>query len=396
MTQTDRSIVVMAYGQSNADVHTSGPRLDSPAWDDPGILVPDDGRGIRGLMGTFPHAPFDGFSPAGLAEPRNQSLLLAAAARLRHELGPAAPRVVIRSAAKGGRRLLGIRQKDRNVTGLLREVDGRPAALLRDFLNQTRAIVAACAARGHPAEAIYVLWLHGESDRAMGAQEYAALVEELVGTVTDSLGDLGLPVRWLSVQPGGTSGGGTGSLWPNRQAQLDPPLSQIAPAVAAGYLCDYVDQMHYGPRGKAYLGEWLGHVIAQYHQGVPYRLPPPPRAERSADGLMLRFDPDRAPLAQGDAAPDGLVLMDRMAELPSRADWAGDRAIRVTPVVTTMDSLCAPRIAYAYRRNAAPDRSVLTGRAFATGNLRTTYEIASILAPGTRLWEPIPAFCIDL
>ncbi|MFT5000874.1 MAG: hypothetical protein ACI861_002218 [Paracoccaceae bacterium] len=60
----DRNVLLIAFGQSNADVHTAGPRYSSPLWDDPDILVPDDGSGIRGHMGRKAQPSFTGFQPA--------------------------------------------------------------------------------------------------------------------------------------------------------------------------------------------------------------------------------------------------------------------------------------------------------------------------------------------
>ena len=50
-TPDPHSILLMGFGQSNADVHDAGPRLAIEVEDAMPIFMPNDGKMIRGYMG---------------------------------------------------------------------------------------------------------------------------------------------------------------------------------------------------------------------------------------------------------------------------------------------------------------------------------------------------------
>lgn len=382
------SILLMAYGQSNADAHPAGPRLPSLHLDDPRIVTPDDGAGISGHRGLCRQSAFAAFRPAARDGMRVQTVLQAAAARLLHELPGATTQIVIRSAARGGRRLLGIMQGDRAVEGLLRDHDGSASALYHNAVATIRETVATARATGAPVRAVYILWLHGESDRALPRDAYATLFLDLVRRIGAETAHLGVPLRWLTVQPGGTATGGGGNDWPNRLSLFDAAVTAQTTPVAAGHLCRYEDQSHYSAGAKAMLGEWLGHVVAKLERGIEYRLPAIRRAEISGarlDLLLPAWASHFAPLL-----PRGLVVREGRQDVAFTAQMPVQR--RLTLHLSRHVSPDRLSVAYAFSRNTRPDRSVPVQRAHGWGNLRTTYQTASILRPGRTLWEPLPAF----
>ena len=384
-----KTILLLAFGQSNADVHIAGPRVLSQLFDDPDILVPDDGWGIRGLMGRGEQLDFTGFVAANTFEPNNQSLLLAAAARIRHEHPQS--KVIIRSVARGGRRLLAIRQRERDVEGLFKNADGELSIHINNLIKTLRLSVEASAQSGGGIKNVYILWLHGESDRAMTAGEYGEVFRQLMDSVAVASEGLGVSIQWLTIQAGGTSYGGDGNHWPNRLALLDDDLQDIAPCVAAGHICDYHDQSHYSARGKLRLGEWLGHVVSRYESGTRYRLQKPKGARKiGPDHLEIQFDVD---IAIDGAAPVGL-------QVANGAQLLNIRLVEIVEGRTIILRLEDPndihqlQVNHAYARNRVKDRERQPDRAYGDGNLRTSYELNSILSPGTVLYEPIPGFSI--
>ncbi len=382
------TILLLAFGQSNADVHIAGPRGSSPLFDDPGILVPDDGWGIRGLMGRGEQPDFTGFVPASPFEPNNQSLLHAAAARIRHEHPQS--KVIIRSAAKGGRRLYAIRTDEREIEGIYKNADGGPSIHLRNLIKSLRLSIEASAKTGGAIKRVYILWLHGESDRAMEAGEYGDVFRQLMDEVAAASEDLGVSIQWLTIQAGGTSYGGDGNHWQNRMALLDDDLQDIAPCVAAGHICGYFDQSHYSARGKLALGEWLGHVVSRYETGNRIWLQIPKWARKiGPDSLELKFDVD---ITIDGAEPIGLQVANGPHLLNIRsAEIVDDRTIMIR--LEAPNDSRQLHINYAYARNQGfKDFERTPDRAYGYGNLRTTYEIPSILSPGSFLYEPIPGF----
>jgi len=383
------TILLLAFGQSNADVHIAGPRWPSQFFDDPNILVPDDGWGIRGLMGRGEQQDFSGFVVANTFEPNNQSLLLAAAARIRHEHPQS--KVIIRSVAKGGRRLLAIRQRERDVEGLFKNADGELSIHINNLIRTLRLSIEASAQSGGGIKSVYILWLHGESDRAMPAGEYGEVFWKLIDEVAAASEDIGVSIQWLTVQSGGTSYGGDGNHWPNRLALLDDDLQDIAPCVAVGHICDYFDKSHYSARGKLGLGEWLGHVVSRYESGTRFRLQIPKGARKiGPDHLELQFDVD---IAIDGAEPVGVQVANGAQLLNIRSvEIAEDRTIMIR--LEEPNDFRQLQINHAFARNRIKDPERLPDRAYGVGNLRTTYEINSILSPGTILYEPIPGFSI--
>ena len=384
------TILLLAFGQSNADVHIAGPRGASQLFDDPGILVPDDGWGIRGLMGRGEQPHFTDFVPACSFEPNNQSLLHAAAARIRHEHPQS--KVIIRSAAKGGRRLYAIKTDEREIEGIYKNADGGSSIHFRNLIKSLEFSIEANAQSGGAIKSVYILWLHGESDRAMEAGEYGEVFRQLIDEVAAACDYPDISIQWLTIQAGGTSYGGDGNHWENRLALLDDDLQDIAPCVAAGHICGYFDQSHYSARGKLALGEWLGHVVSGYETGNRYRLPVPKQARKiGPDYLELKFDVD---ITIDGTEPIGFQVKNGPHLLNIRSVEIGkDRTIRIR--LENPNNIRQLHINYAYARNQGfKDFERTPDRPYGYGNLRTTYEIPSVLSPGSVLYEPIPGFSI--
>jgi hypothetical protein len=108
-------------------------------------------------------------------------LLLAAAARLRSERPQT--KVIIRSVGKGGRRILGIDQGDHAIEGLFRNLDNSLSLHYRNLISTIQTTVKSGKEVGIPISQIYLVWIHGESDRALSVDEYIQLLCELIASV---------------------------------------------------------------------------------------------------------------------------------------------------------------------------------------------------------------------
>ncbi len=62
----ERSLLLLAVGQSNADLYPAAPAFECDAFNDPHILTFNDGNGFRGLLGRSPHNPVTDLVPAGV------------------------------------------------------------------------------------------------------------------------------------------------------------------------------------------------------------------------------------------------------------------------------------------------------------------------------------------
>ncbi|WP_373356499.1 hypothetical protein [Pseudoroseicyclus sp. CXY001] len=385
----DKSLLIMAFGQSNADVHNAGPRLAAAPLEDPRLVIPDDGAGFRGHMGLAPKRPVSGFTPFAPFERRVMSLTGAAGARVLHEMGEAAPaRIILRSGAKGGRRLLGLRQGEREVDGLLRTCAGDVSPLFASLLRVIAEICEAAAGQGPEVGAIAFVFAHGESERRMERGTYVGLLHEMMDQVAEVLAPLALPLHWHLVQAAGPGAEGAGNAWPNRLALADIARARPdASLAAAAYPWPLADGVHYSAEGKALLGEVLGRAIAGQLSGTPRALPELARAEAEGTRLRLAFtgpeltlDPDPPAGRHGFAMARGEV-----AEVA-----ASGHEVEIT--------LAAPAgpggLSYAYAPWSRGTRSGHPHAALGGGALRSVAAVPSILIPGRRLHDWAPAFAL--
>jgi hypothetical protein len=395
MSSPTETVLLLAFGQSNADVHVAGPRVPSDLWEDPEVVVPDDRWGIRGLLGRDEQKEIPGFVPAWTIEPNNQSLLLAAATRLRQEHPNY--RVIIRSVAKGGRTLRGLipkRQPDRVVEGLYTNMDGSKSMHFHNLVRTLREARRAAEVSGPPVTKTVILWLHGESDRALSLATYEDSFTQLIKDVETESGFDDL--KWYTVQPGGTGPGGGGNDWPNRLALMSDKVQALAPLIGAGYVCEYFDQSHYSAKGKLFLGEWLGHIVSRHLRGDDFRLMPAPSVTLiDPKTVEVTFAQD---IQTVDQSPEiegfTLGMKGRQLEILSIERLSANK-LRIVSV-GDMTTKHAVSVNYAYRKNFSKTPTDEVGHAFGTGNLRTSYETASVLAPGHTLFEPVPGFSVPV
>ena len=388
------SALLLGFGQSNADVHDAGPR-QIPRGDAPcAVVAPDDGTGIRGLMGRVRSRTIEGFVPATRVEPKIQSLLAAAGLSLLDRPDPPT-RVIVRSEARGGRRFLGFLQDDREIEGILRNHDGTLSQIFTNLIKTAGECVAASRADGCPVDRIHILFIHGESDRGLAREAYSVLLDELVHRVEEALSDLDLPIVWFAVQAAGTGGEGGGNNWPNRLSLLD--MAAARPnfhVVCAGYPYPLHDQMHYSATGKLLLGELLGDIVARARAGTVPTAPTLAGLEREGARIILRFradDPlvlDRA-AAAGDPRPTadtfGFTVTRRHAPILREVTLGGADTVLLD--CDPEADLTQATVAYAFARNSHDGIDVPAGAAYGRGYLRTERAVPSRFVPGETLHD---------
>lgn len=400
------SVLLMGFGQSNADVHDAGPRLYPSGTGRPQdalpVLMPNDGKGIRGYMGGARGAPISGFVPVGEASDRVQSLLAAAAARLLHDSGDAAlKRVIVRSEARGGRRFFGIQNNGVIVEGIFRNIDGAKSIIFQNLLTTIRECVQAARNDGCPIRIVNIVWLHGKSDRAMSRAEYRDILLELIDEVERRLADTGVSFEWSIVQPAGTGPRGGGNYWPNRLAVFDVADKRDNVTVAvAGYPYEQMDGAHFSGYGKLLLGENIGRMIARRMAGFPHSVPRVVDAVLNGQDVVLTFHAND-PIFLDDLStpflPDtlmGFQARDRSGSVLVNVVIAGADQLQLSfdrppdPHSLTID--------YAYARN--PRRSAVIEGDYPVGGgcLRTTASERSILADGANLHDWVAGFSLSL
>lgn len=399
MTGSNTSILLFFFGQSNADVFPSKPPLDHPLEQDPRILTPNDGWGVRGCLGRAQRQPISGFDPAFGKTDKGQSMGIAAAARILHDLPDAdAPRVIVRSGAKGSMRLDGFTHRGRDHFGLITDHLGEASPILTSYLEVGRQIVQAARDAQHPVGHVYIPFFHGESDMRLPRTTYATRLSHLIGVVDSTFAEMGLETTWLLTQPGGTSSEGNGNHWPNRLALWDvADRHDNAYLVAANYAYPMQDHSHIGATGKALIGEKLGIVISRLMAGAPPDLPRPIDWRHSEGFLEVRFAPgtelilDRAQFPAPNA-PDGFSTSPEPALQVAQAELSRDGVLRLR--------LSEPRPArpfclnYAYRDLHKRNQTPSDGYPFGRGCLRAAAGTRSILLPEYEIYDWVPAFSL--
>jgi len=399
MPRSDTSILLFFFGQSNADVFLSRPPISHPLERDTRILTPNDGWGIRGSMGRPQTRPITGFETAFDHSENSQSMGIAAAARLLHELrDEPAPHVIVRSGAKGGRRLDGFAHSKQNHYGLITDHLGQPSILLKSFLNTGRQIVEAARNEGIPVSEVFIPFFHGEGDVSLPRAAYADRLRHLIDTVDTCFAEMDLKTTWLLTQPGGTSNEGNGNHWPNRLSLWDvADALENVHLVSANYAYPMEDHSHIGPVGRALIGEQLGRAIAGLMRGVAPNLPRP-RAWSVFDGVAkinfgkdaeLALDRTQFPRPRGT---DGFSLSTGPDEqvIDATIDDDGDVSLKLSREVRNRPFV----LNYAYRRLPKPERTPTDGYPFGRGCLRCGSGVPSLLLPERYLFDWVPAFSL--
>ncbi|WP_372803868.1 hypothetical protein [Loktanella salsilacus] len=400
-TPDPHSILLMGFGQSNADVHDAGPRLAIEIEDAMPIFMPNDGKMIRGHMGKYTRdTPITGFDHISTSPPTVQSLLVATAARLLHDLGDAVPdRVIVRTEARGGRRFLGIEKNGVLIDGIYRNHDGAYSIIFDYLMTTIRECIAAAQADNCPIRLINMVWLHGESDRALTREVYHDLFLTLIDDVESRLADTGIAIHWTVVQPSGTGAEGNGNAWPNRLAIFDLADKRANIDVpVTGYAFAQHDASHYSAEGKLLLGESLGRAIAQRLTGTGSPLPQPVRAEIDDCDVVLTIAAD-APivldtqmLPQPDITLQGFSSHDKHNAILQEVTVEGPRQLRLR--FNSAPDPATLMIHYAYRNRNRVEVSQDVHYPAGRGCLRTTWSAPSCLMTGRHIYDWAAGFSI--
>lgn len=413
---TDHSVLLLAYGQSNADIYPAKPALPCEAFGDPRIVTFDDGNAFRGLLGANPRKEVTALVPAAAAsyetkKCRNyQSFQIAAAARLLHEGVKVPPRhIIVRAEGRGGRRFHGIVAKnDRYVEGILSNADGTDSQLLLNLLNAIQIAEALARQANAPLSRVIVNFVHGEADRGTSREEYRRNFVRLIERVAYLAGEFNLPVDWLILDPAGTGSSGSGNNWPCRLAMRD--LADARPDLhltGTGYPYPLDDMIHYSSEARVLFGEHFGaataHLLArdrgeESDLGWLLDAPGPPQAVLTGATVDLHILGDiEFELIPGIADPN-LTVEGFSTSIASRchviaAVQTGPRSVRLE-----LDQPPAPSerasLNYAYqvvlRQNMRSESPMPAGR----GGWRSVRALDSMVLPGRRIHQWVPGFSI--
>ncbi|WP_299911805.1 hypothetical protein [uncultured Paracoccus sp.] len=413
---TDHSVLLLAYGQSNADLYPAEPALPCEAFGDPRIVTFNDGHAFRGLMGKQRPAKAAALLSAEVAGnasmlTRNyQSFQVAAAARLLagRELG-GLRQVVIRSEGRGGRRFDGIINK-RGVhqEGILTNVDGGDSQLLRNALDSIHLAAQLSARGGAPLKRVFVNFLHGEADRGNSAETYADGLRRLIDRFALELAQFGLPVDWLILDPAGTSSTGSGNSWPCRLAMREIATARAnVHLIGAGYAYPLDDVIHYGSEARVLFGEHFGAAVAHLlarDNGVESDLgwlldaPGPPQAVLKGATVDLHLPGNDdfdliAGLSDVNLTVEGFSTSIAAHCQVTAASQTGPRSVRLELDKPPAQSERAT-LNYAYqvvlRQHTRSDSPMPAGR----GGWRSVRALDSLVLPGRRIHQWVPGFSI--
>lgn len=392
--------MLLAFGQSNADVHDAGPRLAADLENRFPIVMPNDGYGIRGSMGRERTKTITGFDHVSEAPDEVQSLLVAAAARMLHDLrGQKPERVIVRSEARGGRRFLGVAKGEIAVDGIYRALDGGHSPLFLGLLRTIDECIVAAREDGAPIRTIFITWLHGESDRAMERTDYIQNFLNLRDEVEDFVNERGVELRWCLVQPAGTGADGNGNSWPNRSSMMDlAQHHENIELVLPAYVYELGDVSHFSALGKLRLGENFGRVLAQRLAGERSSELRPVRASLEGAHVQLEFlsahpliiDQDSIPLPE--ISLFGFSVRGRGKPSIMDVKLVGERSIRLT--LDRAPEPCSLIINYAYQSHRRDDPNIVREYPVGRGCLRTEFEVESIFDPGAKLYDWVPGFSV--
>lgn len=410
------SLLLLAFGQSNADLYPAKPALECEAFGDPRIVTFNDGNGFRGLLGQLPRHPVTDLTPAqaeGQAHKKTrdyQSFQLAAAARLLRETDDDDLRqVVIRAEGRGGRRFSGIVSKDgREVEGIMTNVDGSDSQILLNGLETIRISAELARQKGAPLSRVIVNFLHGEADRGLSRAEYAAFLEQIVSRFDEELADLGLPIDWLILDPAGTSTKGSGNAWACRLGMADvaarhPNVRIIG--TGAAYPLD--DTIHYSSEARALFGEHFGAAAAQLlamgqggDAGLGWALEAPriARARLTGNVVDLELSGDRdfelvRGVSDDQLTVEGFNVTHLSRCMIETVEQTGPRSLRVTldgPPVLREKSVLNYAFRLLYRDDPRGASPYPAGR----GGWRSVEALDSMVLPGRRIHQWVPGFSI--
>lgn len=396
-----QSLLILHYGQSNADCHNAGPAFDAECLRDPRIVVPDDGYGFRGLAGRPRRKQIENFIPAHEDAPLVQSIGKAAAARYLLETPDTAySQIIVRSSAKGGRPLCGYRKGDRLVDGIFLDADGDLSPLLTDMFEDVRQIVGVAEDMGEPITEVVIPFFHGEADRAADRSAYATVLMDMMNVVEEKFAEMGLQPHWLVTQPSGTSGGYAGNAWDSRMSVLDVCAERSnAHFVAANYAYELIDAAHLSGTGKALVGEILGQQIARVLHETSLEPTKVVSATMDEYWIDLTFDgPFGITLDDSHFpaphVPHGFEIAGRSDQSVTSVEVLSNTELRIhcsQPLSTTQGQL-----QYAFSSNAGCKYNDESKFPFGRGSLCEDWAVPSAIVPDTVLRRWVPGFAIPL
>lgn len=364
--------------------------------------MPNDGKMIRGYMGRDRVLPITGFDHIAASPDNIQSLLVAAAARLITDLDDAAlERVIVRSEARGGRRLFGIKNGETAVDGIYRNLDGSNSRIFENLLETLDTCIEAAMSDGCPIGQINLIWLHGESDRSMSRNIYRNHFLELKADVEEHMLYHGVDLRWCLVQASGTGSRGSGNFWPNRLSMMDLEQDhENIDFLISAYPYEQIDGAHFSGRGKRLLGENLGRIIALRESGINYLVPRPVSAKLSQNEVYLEINSihplllDTKTLPTPDTTVYGFHASDRNRSKLVEVSVVDEKVLRLS-----FDRPPDPEtviVHYAYQHHRGDGVLQQYGFPVGRGCLRTTLECSSIFEKGSMLHDWAAAFSVHI
>ena len=400
------SILFMTFGQSNADCHDAGPAYDVPVFDDPRIVLPNDGFGFRGTIGRTTTQPIDGFVPSYGFSPKVQSSGVAAAARYLNALSSATPddmptQVIVRSAAKGGRPFIGYLKDDREIAGIFKAHTGAYSQIFQNLLIEIKKIAAVTRAQGAPLRHVFLPFFHGEADRATDRDVYTSVATEMMDIVDQTVHALGITSHWLLTQPSGTAPTHGGNAWANRMSVLEIATQRPnAHFASANYALTLADAAHLSAESKVIAGELIGLTAARIVTGQTDQNRPVLVQDITATGneITVTFDTD-VPLALDQSAfPSpkmnfGFQVAQQAPDFVTDATVIDGTTLRLTcagpvPVGVTLN------YAFASQKRQDPGKDVIYP--FGRGCLREMNSLSSCILEDKSLKRWVPAFSVPI
>lgn len=410
------SVLLLAYGQSNADLYPATPALDCDAFGDPRIVTFNDGYGFRGLLGKTRHRPTTDLVPAEAEgqthkSTRNyQSFQLAAAARLLRECrDEQLQQVIIRAEGQGGRPMLGhVATDGRAFEGILTAVDGGDSIILVNACESIRIAADLARRNGAPLSRVVVNFLHGEADRASSRDEYGKLLEQLIDRFDTLLRDLGLPIHWLILDPAGTTSTGSGNSWSCRLGMADVAARRAdVRLIGTGASYPLDDKIHYNSEARVLFGEHFGAAAAQLisvtqgsDTGFDWLLDAPRIAHARLQGNLvdLELTGDREfELVRGRSdlrqTVDGFSVTPAAHCRIKAVEPTGPRGLQVTldrpPALRGRSALN-----YAFLMIKPGEPGSVSPYPVGRGGWRSVDALASMVLPGRRIHQWVPGFSI--
>lgn len=397
------SILVILFGQSNADAHNAGPSLPVPFLDNPRCVVPNDGRSFQGWRGRERIKPITGFDPSYDPKSKIQSIGAAIGCtvldQMTHDVS--LERVIVRSAARGGCPLIARDRNGRVTPGIHLNLDGTRSAIFEGFIEDIRQIKAAAEADGAPLRHVYIPFFHGEADRSAPYEEYSRNLEAMMDDAETVLAEMSLGCTWLMTQASGTAEGSTGNAWATRVC-LDDIASRRRNAhlVAANYGLALEDSVHLNANSKALIGELIAHRLVALEKGKERHITRLAHMVVQGNVVDLLFD-----------SPTGITFDTTRFPVPDSAlgfSVTGQKGQEIMAVEqtgpATVRLICAlpldggkTRINYAFQKAISIKDHVPEHRyPFGRGCLREDWSVASKIVDGNEVLSWVPAFSLPV